>query len=1394
MAEPARPLSPHQPQSQPLFQIRQTLTLEQIVELLDRLNNGFGGDAEKIYDQEIDGAMVGSVFVVINHDNIQRLDAEATPLQDNRVFPGDLSQLLESIVEYLYERSLPYAQLVNDLRSSQSDDPGEQALKNALLQLENTIGDERQVPTAKATQIATIRRLLLLARAAFQRSQPEAEPGAGAGQTGQVDEPAGRAASGEPSGDRAGAGAGAGADSQGGGDAEPTDQQPEEPIAQPQAPQTDVQTFSLDETAELVLELVLDGLYQRLGFAGREPEQRAIEFRYQAKAILAGELAVKPRHLTVERLFNELADQQFFNSQTTTVTITEEFQGWLTGFAARVADRAYSQALAEKPADGWLNDIAIRVTQLVSSVDDTNLQQQLEAKVNAAPAPIATLPELMERFGAQTAAELYQLPPDQLYQALSQDRTLRLFERQLEVLLRIYLENQGLTNVSLSTIPAPLRQSFDREIERYLQSLSTQELVRLADPGNVEFRRLALLRFNNALLRHQLSPLVMLQLDQYVVTRRTIQRQATVGDTEPVLLAYLQRHGLEDLGPGDIPHQLKSGFADEVRAELRALAEQHRTAELNQVLGDRLERNQTLTELIPQLHDFIDQRLRRDQRQLEQQLDQTLADPGGVAVLNANTTVDSMLLALSGTGDHPENFIDTLSTVDKLNQVFGLDLAGDTSVAELERARQLLKSYWSVRRRQLLHRLKVELDTRELPDSARSHLQGYLDQGQPVQGMFVGLYDQQRDVEPLSQADADSQEFQLYSQRLRQARALVAYYKSQAQQHLRDEEMLVAALATPYAIGTQLYPRQFFAQALLPAGQYPPPSVEQYLGDDPTVDPSQLINYRLLHSPTQEAAAGPSLAGKLGRRLAKKPAGLVKDAITNQLKKLTPSGAAELAAMQGLKAVPYLGQALAAVDAAARVLRALGANVSTKRLLAALTGAATFLILKTLAAFLSSLTGFLGGLIGGAIGFVIGGPVGGLVGFTAGAHLGKIAGQHLVPNLLGGSADALGSLSDRGPAAAQAADQLGGAGTGTGISASFSSPIFTTTVGAGAVATGFLVFAATAATFLQPLPTVTPEGEISPFVTIEKRSQPIPDDGSFDAEELPVTITYTVSIQPKPSYTLTITDITDIITTNYNRDLRPDASKDAVRRTGSDFGFNLEEGPLVISDQDGPLILTYAEEYDESYLHSNVTNRFSISFTADGPLGSEQTEAETAEVICFGECPQFQAGCWPASGLVTQGVGGGTSHQTATGVPIQAVDIAHSSSAHSSGLNIYATYAGQAHFYSQNTGPYNCQGSNAGCFGNNVVISTNDGFDLLFAHLSGFGPDKTAGSRAAVQPGDIIGVMGSTGNSSGVHLHYEIPLRFNRRLAEIVPDPAIVQGPATRAFVRSCYDFGGGPF
>jgi murein DD-endopeptidase MepM/ murein hydrolase activator NlpD len=76
------------------------------------------------------------------------------------------------------------------------------------------------------------------------------------------------------------------------------------------------------------------------------------------------------------------------------------------------------------------------------------------------------------------------------------------------------------------------------------------------------------------------------------------------------------------------------------------------------------------------------------------------------------------------------------------------------------------------------------------------------------------------------------------------------------------------------------------------------------------------------------------------------------------------------------------------------------------------------------------------------------------------------------------------------------------------------------------------------------------------------------------------------------------------------------------------------------------------------------------------------------------------------------------------------------------GEGVYATDAGVIVYAGWNNYGY----------GNMIMIDHGSGFQSLYAHMSAF----NVGCGQSVGQGDVIGAIGSTGRSSGAHLHFEI--------------------------------------
>jgi murein DD-endopeptidase MepM/ murein hydrolase activator NlpD len=71
-------------------------------------------------------------------------------------------------------------------------------------------------------------------------------------------------------------------------------------------------------------------------------------------------------------------------------------------------------------------------------------------------------------------------------------------------------------------------------------------------------------------------------------------------------------------------------------------------------------------------------------------------------------------------------------------------------------------------------------------------------------------------------------------------------------------------------------------------------------------------------------------------------------------------------------------------------------------------------------------------------------------------------------------------------------------------------------------------------------------------------------------------------------------------------------------------------------------------------------------------------------------------------------------------------------------------------------------------YGNYIIIVHGNGYSTLYGHLSRFNSSMSSGEIIA--RGDVIGYEGSTGNSTGPHLHFEI------RVDDVPKDPCIWLG------------------
>ena len=120
---------------------------------------------------------------------------------------------------------------------------------------------------------------------------------------------------------------------------------------------------------------------------------------------------------------------------------------------------------------------------------------------------------------------------------------------------------------------------------------------------------------------------------------------------------------------------------------------------------------------------------------------------------------------------------------------------------------------------------------------------------------------------------------------------------------------------------------------------------------------------------------------------------------------------------------------------------------------------------------------------------------------------------------------------------------------------------------------------------------------------------------------------------------------------------------------------------------------------------------------------------------------------WPETGPITQGFG-------CTPFPFEPYDPNCPAKHFHSGIdiaapcgnNIAAADSGIAHTYYSNIG-----------YGDHIIIVHGNGWVSVYGHMSAF----AVGDGQTVHRGQLIGYEGSTGNSTGCHLHFEIDLNNN---------------------------------
>lgn len=136
-----------------------------------------------------------------------------------------------------------------------------------------------------------------------------------------------------------------------------------------------------------------------------------------------------------------------------------------------------------------------------------------------------------------------------------------------------------------------------------------------------------------------------------------------------------------------------------------------------------------------------------------------------------------------------------------------------------------------------------------------------------------------------------------------------------------------------------------------------------------------------------------------------------------------------------------------------------------------------------------------------------------------------------------------------------------------------------------------------------------------------------------------------------------------------------------------------------------------------------------------------------------------------------EGVTGQVGAYCHSGQPHGGIDISADT-----GDPVYAAYGGTLKRLTQSS------------YGTYVVITHVDGYSTLYAHLNGYAAGAPDGST--VSTGQLIGYAGTTGNSTGVHLHFEVRLNG---VTQSGVNAAFPCGSRTQALTPIAWTFPGLP-
>ncbi len=108
------------------------------------------------------------------------------------------------------------------------------------------------------------------------------------------------------------------------------------------------------------------------------------------------------------------------------------------------------------------------------------------------------------------------------------------------------------------------------------------------------------------------------------------------------------------------------------------------------------------------------------------------------------------------------------------------------------------------------------------------------------------------------------------------------------------------------------------------------------------------------------------------------------------------------------------------------------------------------------------------------------------------------------------------------------------------------------------------------------------------------------------------------------------------------------------------------------------------------------------------------------------------------------------------------------------GTRIRATADGTVEFAGQQRG-----------YGNVVILAHRNGYSTLYAHMKDFAPDVRPGAK--ISQGDTVGTVGTTGWSTGPHLHYEVRIDGEHvdPMSVALPSSTPLTGPERKQLAKA---------